>query len=202
MPLASCSAELGDPLLTVSGTVSSSSLFDRNTQYSRDLDNPLVTYSGIGCSSTSSVTIRNKRVTDPTATFTKEQKALDRDLQDLICPRISGTSLDEDDEDERVNDDTDSEANEDIQQSFLKKLITYLHSCKDIQGDSVDVQRTKAFIHRAEGLHLLEPRDMAAIQNMMAYPGSVLARNISMQMSVELKRLYRKGCKELHAKVK
>ena len=126
-----------------------------------------------------------ERVTDPTATFTKEQKALDRDLQDLICPRISGTSLDEDDEDERVNDDTDSEANEDIQQSFLKKLVTYLHSRKDIQGDSVDVQRTKAFIHRAEGLHLLEPRDMAAIQNMMAYPGSVLARNISMQMSVE-----------------
>jgi len=88
-----------------------------------------------------------ERVTDPTATFTKEQKALDRDLQDLICPRISGTSQDEDDEDERVNDDTDSEANEDIQQSFLKKLVTYLHSRKDIQGDSVDVQRMKAFIH-------------------------------------------------------
>ena len=66
MPLASCSAEFGDPLLTVSGTVSSSSLFDRNTQYSRDHDNPLVTYSGIGCSLTSSVTIRDTTKPEPT----------------------------------------------------------------------------------------------------------------------------------------
>ncbi|KAF9920167.1 hypothetical protein FBU30_010048, partial [Linnemannia zychae] len=129
----------------------------------------------------------------------------DRDLLDLVCPRITGkdkedAGVEREQEERRNKDDPDSK--EDDQQYFLRALAQYLYSSNPVRVKTKAAQRTVAFFRRAADLALLEPYDPKAIGKKMEFPPSVLARNISTQMSVEIKRLYRQGCQELHAKLK
>ncbi|KAI7832491.1 hypothetical protein BC939DRAFT_105154 [Gamsiella multidivaricata] len=163
-----------------------------------------------------------ERVSDP-AIF----KETDRDLLDLICPRIPGTNKDndgdkdsdkDDDKDgdkdgeeqedidseidkEQEDRDADSEVDKDDHQRFLGILTTYVYSGIIPSGKTKSIQCTRRFIDRAQELHLLERKDAAIINTRMPYPGSVILRSIIAQLSVDLKRLYGKGCKELHKKV-
>lgn len=128
----------------------------------------------------------------------------DTDVLDHICPRIApkttDPAADRTDNDEEDKDASDLGGNGDKQEQFLAALLRYLYSGNYPKRQGVG-NVVNTFIIRLEDLMLLNKGDRSAIRTTMAYKPSDLVRSVASQLSVELKRIYRKGSYELHEKV-
>ncbi|KAG0222810.1 hypothetical protein BGX31_008846, partial [Mortierella sp. GBA43] len=137
----------------------------------------------------------------------EEIQESDREILDLLCPRIVSADLDVaednevDDEDGEV-DGEDGEVDEDLtkedssdQAQFIRSVLQYLWSRNRPVGKLKD--HVTRFICRLQELGLLEMRSTALVNVPTKYPGSYLLKSTCSQLCAEFKRLYKHGSKEL-----
>jgi hypothetical protein len=130
----------------------------------------------------------------------EEIQKSDREILDLLCPRIVSADLDVaednkvDGEDGEVDEDLTKEDSSD-QAQFIKSVLQYLWSRNRPVGKLKD--HVTRFICRLQELGLLEVRSTALVNVPTKYPGDALLRSTCSQLCAELKRLYKHGSKEL-----
>ncbi|KAF9952866.1 hypothetical protein BGZ70_000443, partial [Mortierella alpina] len=120
--------------------------------------------------------------------------SLDRDLLDLVCPRISartsqdGTGIRTESSD-LIDDDTEAQT---CYAQFFTSLATYVYS-GSCPISSKTGRQVEKFINRAHELGLCEKVDRGAIRRAMPYPGSIFLRSVGTQMASEYKRHFKQG---------
>lgn len=131
----------------------------------------------------------------------------DRDLLDKLCPRVFDRKVASSDKDDAVDDneaDDDQEQDEidlnNAQEGFLQSLLTAIYSSKlpvdKRTGSGYHVCR---FAEKARDF--LPPMYKDGDGMARPYAGSIFLRSTASQLSVELKKHYRNGSKELCEKV-
>lgn len=134
----------------------------------------------------------------------------DREILDCFCPRLKiKDAEDKDDgpaEEDEEQDNTDLEGDikggKDTEQlRFLLSFASCLYS-GNYPRDSGIGQKVNAFLSRLQQLGLYTPpRSRSETKETMPFPPGDLVRSVTVQLTAELKRMYRKGSYELQKKV-
>ncbi|KAG0074412.1 hypothetical protein BGZ93_004505, partial [Podila epicladia] len=123
-------------------------------------------------------------------------------ILDQLCPRLASKELAEDDEHDNVVEDGHGEGKK---THFLQTFLTFLYSGNMPLASGLGVAATvNSFIHRLQDLDLLPKSDKLEteiIKNIKDFTPSSLVRSVATQLSAELKRQYKHGCKALSEKM-
>lgn len=122
---------------------------------------------------------------------------------DHLCPRLSLKEVADGADEDESDDDNEPLGDSNTASSFLHIFLTFIYSgnppSKKGNGPAVN-----QFIQRLQHLRLLDKpykKQQDNVRNQMPYTPSYLVRSAASQLSTELKRHYRHGCKELSEKV-
>ncbi|KAF9914560.1 hypothetical protein FBU30_002496, partial [Linnemannia zychae] len=156
----------------------------------------------------------NTNSSEKTSNITNDAKTIniktlsdtDRKLLDILCPPFSGkdlTDIDKNDADqepdnpEEIDECDDSLDGKDPTLSFLNVLLTAMHSAKLPQKKGMGLH-VRNFIERAQEFL----PNFTEGKSTEKYAGSSFLRSAAQQLSVELKRHYKKGTIDLLNKIK
>ncbi|KAF9154694.1 Rad2 nuclease, partial [Mortierella sp. AD010] len=130
----------------------------------------------------------------------------DRVILAHLCPYSSpcnsGSSIENNEEDEQDADDTDIDDSSGKQEQFIRSLMISLYSQNKPLGKIANVVNT--FISRLEDLKLLPQRQQSrvgALKKKTEFPSGALLRSVSVQMCAELKKHYKVDCEKLLEKL-
>ncbi|KAF9570266.1 Rad2 nuclease [Mortierella alpina] len=125
----------------------------------------------------------------------------DRDLLDLICPRIpaqttqgsvgTGSATSDTLDDETVKQSSHGQ--------FFTSLAIYVYSGSCVYSSRSGAQ-VERFINRAHELGLCEKVDKRSIKRTMPYAGSTFLRSVGTQLASEYKRHYNQGTRTMQDK--
>ncbi|KAG0077980.1 hypothetical protein BGZ93_003548, partial [Podila epicladia] len=123
-------------------------------------------------------------------------------ILDQLCPRLTSKELAEDDEHHNGVEDGHGEGKK---THFLNTFLTFLYSGNMPMASSSGVAATvNSFIRRLQDMDLLPKSDKPEaeiIKNIKDFTPSYLIRSVATQLSAELKRQYKYGCKALSEKM-
>lgn len=123
-------------------------------------------------------------------------------ILDQLCPRLASKELAEDD---KHDDGVEDGHGEGKKTHFLKTFLTFVYSGNMPLASSPGVAATvNSFIRRLQDLDFLPKSDKPeaeVIKNTKDFTPSYLIRSVATQLSAELKRHYKYGCKALSEKV-
>ncbi|KAK3810077.1 MAG: hypothetical protein J3Q66DRAFT_391248 [Benniella sp.] len=121
----------------------------------------------------------------------------DRDILDLLCPRVVVAELNQDQpEGDTMEPDEDptKEDNSD-QAQFIKSMLLFIWNGKTPYGKLQD--NLVKFINRIQELGLWEQQVVEAWAKAREYPGSSFLSSVSQQLCLEFKGIYRRGTLEM-----
>ncbi|KAF8923272.1 hypothetical protein BGZ58_003142, partial [Dissophora ornata] len=123
-------------------------------------------------------------------------------ILDQLCPRLVSKELDKDDKQDNGVEDGHGEGKK---THFLQTFLTFLYSGNMPSALGSGVAATvNIFIHRLQDFNLLTNPDKPKaeiIRNIKDFTPTYLVRSVATQLSAELRRQYKHGCKELSEKM-
>jgi len=124
--------------------------------------------------------------------------AEDRELLDIICPRLARPgSVDDKGISHNAEVDEDDKS---LQYQFLLRLLTHFFS-GNVRNDSPVGRQVQKFINRASELKLCEPFSTVPTMNQTIFPSNVLWSS-AQDLAKEIKMHYGKGCENIQKQVR
>ncbi|KAF9342243.1 hypothetical protein BGX34_008513, partial [Mortierella sp. NVP85] len=117
-------------------------------------------------------------------------KETDREYLDCICPRISKTISEAE---ENPGQEDDDDGNKSTQQLFIGMLLRFLLSDNNPKDETAVGKSMKGFLDRVQDLGLLARKRTLRSD----YPRSLLLESVGRELSREFKKIYVNGSKAL-----